>query len=429
MGAKRRIGVRMVAAAAAALAVAAAAGCSPGNDAQSAPGASSRAHRPTAPAPEAAAITRVFDTIHKRYADALVGICMGAIDGSTRAIKCYGTVSRKSKERPTPSTLFQIASISKTFTTTLLALRVSQGKVRFKDPVRNYIPLNAGSSGIPGTMTLLDLANHYSGLPRSTPVADPLAVASSDEYFLAAASCEARPGCAAGPPGGQYEYSNFAYGVLGEALARNDGRRDGPYSAWEKDNEAAITKPLGLADTHSWLAWRALAPDRFEARRARALSRDTLRETEPPMFPPAPWGDAAAGLYSSSNDMLKWLSYSMGLSGTPELDKARPYLYDTPSLIRSRLDPPDPRKAIALAWRVDVYGSGPSKATCISKDGLSRGFSSHMLFVKDRPLGAFVLLNNAPENPVPGTIAKDLINSLPGAEEAGNRAMCGAVGG
>jgi serine-type D-Ala-D-Ala carboxypeptidase/endopeptidase len=420
----------MVAATAAALAACAIAGCSPGREAQSAHGAPSRAHRATAPAPpEAASITRVFDTIHKRYAGALVGICMGAIDGSARAVKCYGTVSRESNERPTPSTLFQIASISKTFTTTLLALRVSQGKVRLEDPLRNYIPLNAGSSGIPGSMTLLDLANHYSGLPRSTPVGDPLAVASSDEYFRAAASCESRPGCAAGPPGGQYEYSNFAYGVLGEALARNDGHRDGPYSAWEKDNEAAITKPLGLPDTHSWLAWRAIAPNRFDARRARALNSETLQEAEPPMFPPAPWGDAAGGLYSSSNDMLKWLSYSMGLSGTPALAKARPYLYDTPSLIRSREDPPDLHRAIGLAWRVDLRTNGEFKTTCISKDGLSRGFSSHMVFVKHRRVGAFVLLNNAPENPSPGMIARDLINSLPSAEGSGNRATCGPVEG
>jgi CubicO group peptidase (beta-lactamase class C family) len=145
------------------------------------------------------------------------------------------------------------------------------------------------------------------------------------------------------------------------------------------------------------------------------------------MFPPAPWADAAGGLYSSSNDMLKWLSYSMGLSGTDALDKARPYLYDTPSLIRSREQPPDPARAVGLAWRVDLRRNGKFKETCISKDGLARGFSAHMLFVKDRPLGVFVLMNNAPENPTTGTIARDLINSLPSAKESGNRATCGPV--
>jgi CubicO group peptidase (beta-lactamase class C family) len=352
---------------------------------------------------------------------------MGAIDRSARAVKCYGKVARGSKRRPTPSTLFQIASLSKTFTATLLALRVDQGKVRFEDPLASYIPADDGSSSIPSTMTLLDVANHYSGLPRMTPVADSLAIASSDEYFRAAADCEVRQGCTVGPPGRQYVYSNFAYGVLGEALARNDGHADSPYSAWEKDNEASVTGPLGLSDTHSWLAWRAIAPDRFDARRARALMDNPPHEAEPPMFPPAPWGDAAGGLYSSSNDMLKWLSYSMGLSGTPGLDKARPYLYDTPSLIRSRTQPPNPRRAVGLAWRVDIHGSGRSRATCISKDGLSRGFTAHMAFVKHRPLGVFVLLNNEPENPATAMIARDLINSLPSARSSGNRTTCGAV--
>ena len=43
----------------------------------------------------------IFDSIHRRYRYELLGICMGAIDGGTRAVKCYGRVRAGSKRRPT----------------------------------------------------------------------------------------------------------------------------------------------------------------------------------------------------------------------------------------------------------------------------------------------------------------------------------------
>src|SRR3954470_16575798 len=79
---------------------------------------------PTPPAtPTARSITKAFDSVRKRFAGDIVGICMGAIDQQTRAIKCYGRVSPGSKQKPSRTTLFQIGSLSKTFTATLLALR------------------------------------------------------------------------------------------------------------------------------------------------------------------------------------------------------------------------------------------------------------------------------------------------------------------
>jgi hypothetical protein len=105
----------------------------------------------------------------------------------------------------------------------------------------------------------------------------------------------------------------------------------------------------------------------------------------------------------------------MGLTGTPALNAARRYLYDDPHLIRSRANPPDPRQRIGLAWNIDVHGSGRSETTCISKAGSSRGFTAHMVFVKGRPRGAFVMLNNNPENPPTHAIATELVNSLPAA--------------
>jgi D-alanyl-D-alanine-carboxypeptidase/D-alanyl-D-alanine-endopeptidase len=377
------------------------------------------------PAPSTRQLTRVFDAIHRRYAHEILGICMGAIDRQARAVKCYGRVSRDSSRRPDPTTLFQIGSLSKTFTATLLALRVKGGAVRLEDPVRQYLTQGDGRDTVPSSMTLLDLADHYSGLPRDTPSGRD-SVPSLDQYLAAAGQCEAAPGCTVAPPGRRYAYSNYAYGVLGELLGTRDGFTDSTVSAWEQDNAANVTGPLGLSDTHSWFGWRALSAVDFDARRARATVGDPPRQASPPYFPPAPFADAAAGLYSSANDMVKWLSFSMGLTGTPELNTARPLLYDTPSLLRPRENPADRRRRVGLGWRADRHGSGASGVTCVYKDGLTRGFTASMIFVKGRGAGAFVMLNTEPENPLTPVIATDLVNSLPPLPRALPNA-CGAV--
>ena len=370
-------------------------------------------------------MTRVFDAIHRRYAHEILGICMGAIDHRTSAVKCYGRVSRNSTQRPNPRTLFQIGSVSKTFTATLLALRVNEGGVRLADPVRQYLGPTTGRDKVPSSMTLLDLADHYSGLPRDTPSGRD-SVPSLDQYLSAIGQCETTRDCTVAPPGRRYAYSNYAYGVLGELLGTRDGFVDSTVSAWEQDNAANVAGPLGLSDTHSWFGWRAMSSATFDARRARATVGDPPQQASPPYFPPAPYADAAAGLYSSANDMVKWLSFSMGLTGTPELNAARPLLYDTSSILKPRENRADRRKRVGLGWRVDVHGSGASRVKCVYKDGLTRGFTASMIFVKGRSAGAFVMLNTEPENPLTPVISTDLVNSLPTVSGSLPHA-CGAV--
>jgi CubicO group peptidase (beta-lactamase class C family) len=180
-----------------------------------------------------------------------------------------------------------------------------------------------------------------------------------------------------------------------------------------------------MADTHSWFGWRAISATTFDRRRARATRGDPPRQPDPPYFPPAPYADAAAGLYSSTPDMVRWLSYSMGLSGTPALNAARPYLYDTPSLIRPRDDAGNPRKKVGLAWNIQVHGHGRTSTTCIAKYGLTRGFTAYIVFVKHHRLGAFVLLNSEPDSPDTPTIGTRLINTLPwGSRSQRHRTVC-----
>jgi D-alanyl-D-alanine-carboxypeptidase/D-alanyl-D-alanine-endopeptidase len=382
------------------------------------PGTTSTTPAPTA-TPSLTSVSKAFDSVRRRHSGDILGICMGAIDQQTSAIKCYGRVSPGSKKKPTRTTLFQIGSVSKTFTATLLALRVNSGAVGLEDPASQYLPAGPDGTQVPASMTLLDLADHYSGLSRDTPSGE-RPPATADAYLSEAGPCSASSGCRVGKPGQRYSYSNYGFGVLGELLAHHDGFSEGATSAWEQDNQANVAGPLGLNDTHSWFGWRAISQQTFDARRARPR-----RHAVPPYFPPAPYADAAAGLYSSANDMMKWMSFSMGLSGTNELSAARPYLYDTAALLRPREDQSDKRRRVGLAWRVDTHGAGKTRVQCVYKDGLTRGFTTSMIFIKGKGIGAFVMLNTEPDTPA---IAAELVNALPSAKKIAPRA-CGAGGG
>jgi CubicO group peptidase (beta-lactamase class C family) len=119
--------------------------------------------------------------------------------------------------------VFEIGSISKTFTATLLASLVADGVVAYDEPVARHLPVKPPVKG--RQITFEDLATHHSGLPRlpggmlasafTRERHDPYA--SFDDARLQRAIAETAPKRA---PGEKFTYSNYGYGLLGCALAR-----------------------------------------------------------------------------------------------------------------------------------------------------------------------------------------------------------------
>ncbi|MGB6268979.1 MAG: serine hydrolase domain-containing protein, partial [Olleya sp.] len=96
-----------------------------------------------------------------------VGIVVGYIDGDTVEYFSNGNSVITNGTPVNEESVFEIGSISKTFTTTLLALKVNDGSMRLEDPISKYLPK---SVKVPTRndkeITLLHLATHTSGLPR-----------------------------------------------------------------------------------------------------------------------------------------------------------------------------------------------------------------------------------------------------------------------
>jgi CubicO group peptidase (beta-lactamase class C family) len=138
-------------------------------------------------------------------------------------------------EPPGPDTQFLVASISKTFTAVLVVALRDAGKLSLDDPLETYVA-ESKHAGI----TIRQLLSHVSGMQRE-PVGDvweQLRFPGTDELIAGWNEAER-----IGRPHHLWHYSNLAYSMLGEVVARIDGR------PWYDSLRARVLDPLGLRRT------------------------------------------------------------------------------------------------------------------------------------------------------------------------------------
>ncbi|MDX6689335.1 MAG: serine-type D-Ala-D-Ala carboxypeptidase/endopeptidase [Solirubrobacteraceae bacterium] len=351
-------------------------------------------------------VIEAMDATYTHYKPGLVGLCLGAVDGKVRRIKCYGRVAPGSTNKPDADTLFGIASITKTFTATQLAVQVAQGKVKLGGLVRNFIPPADDPGNFPPNVTLKDLAQHYSGLPRDPPVA----VTDFHQLFQLAGDCYATPGCRAKEPETAGFYSNWAFDILGIVLGRHAGFAPQPLPSgnvmppWEPDLQQQVLFPLGLQHTASFVGFdRAGALPYYTAHVATGVTR-TGAPFFTSQFPGTPVTDAGGGLMSSSRDMLKWLRYSMFGATNGALKDGFPLLYRRPLLYRN-----SGLGKIGLAWNI----TSDKGYKVVNKDGKLAGYESFISFLQNKSRGVFVLLNDDPAAFAAPDVSCRLLRALP----------------
>lgn len=230
-----------------------------------------------------------------------VGFVVGLLDpDGTRRVVAAGSAGR---DRPPldENTLFEIGSITKTFTGVLLAEMDRRGEVEMDAPVSSYLPEGTRIPSRAGReITLADLATHRSSLPRlpgnlvPADVSNPYAAYSVEQMFDFLASYELPRDI-----GSQAEYSNLGVGLLGHVLGLVDG---GGYEAALRER---VLAPLGLEDT-------AIGLDGGRANRI-ARGHDATGDEVPLWDLPALAG--AGALRSDVEDMLQWAAAHLDVEG------------------------------------------------------------------------------------------------------------------
>lgn len=206
----------------------------------------------------------------------------------------------------TENHIYEIGSVTKTFTGLLLADMVRKGEVGLNDPIAKYLPPGIKAPEFNGKqITLAHLVTHRSSLPRmpdNMPAANPAdPYADYDEKLLFAFLDKVKLDHEIGS---QEEYSNFGMGLLGTLLARAAGK-DYPTLLRQR-----ILEPLGMKDT--WLT----VNDHNRAMIAPGHSGGA---------PVANWElnsmSPAGAIKSSAAQMARYVSAQLGLTKSP-LNKA-----------------------------------------------------------------------------------------------------------
>ena len=143
------------------------------------------------------------------------------------------------------STEFQIGSITKTFTATLLAEMVQSDKVHLDDPIGKYLPAAAHTPAYKGQqITLLNLAEQNSGLPE---MPTNFAPSNSDDPYADYADTKLYDFLGdyalTRAPGAKFEYSNVGVGLLGTLLA------NAAHTDYASLVNSGVLEPLGMNET------------------------------------------------------------------------------------------------------------------------------------------------------------------------------------
>jgi CubicO group peptidase (beta-lactamase class C family) len=296
-----------------------------------------------------------------------VGIVVGTIGPSGREVIAYG---KRAKDGPPVDgdTFFEIGSVTKVFTSLLLADMVERGELMLDTPVAKLLPESVKVPSRNGKqISLLDISMQVSGLPRMPSNFHPADPANPYADYDTARLYEFLSGYTLTRDIGEnYEYSNLAVGLLGHALARKAGM------TYEQLLRERILHPLGMNDTTITLTG--------EQRKRLAAGHG------PGLGPAKNWDlDALAGagaIRSTANDMLKFLAANRELTDTPLKPAMR-------RMRAVRRETGSPGLSIMMAWHVwNKYGT-----EIIWHNGATAGYHSFAGFDPSRKTGVVVLCN------------------------------------
>jgi CubicO group peptidase (beta-lactamase class C family) len=283
------------------------------------------------------------------------GVAIGVIDHGDQRVFAFGTADADS--------IFEIGSITKTFTGLIMVRMAERGTLRLDEPVRELLPPGIAVRPPGPEITLLDLATHHSGLPRNPDNLNPadqrnpwVDYRAGDLYAYIHKRGVGRP------ENPRFLYSNIGFGVLGTALANRAGES---YPDLVREE---ITGPLAMSDT------AVLLPPDKAARMI--LGRDASDH------PVRPWGFGAVapagGIRSTAADMLIWLEAQLH----PEKHGAMQSALELSHRVRATADS---GHSIALAWIYDA------DTGVYWHNGATGGYSSYAFFEPKADLAAVVL--------------------------------------
>lgn len=330
-------------------------------------------------------VAQAVRPVMERYG--VPGIAVGIVTKGQRYVYDYGIASKSTGRPVTSDTLFEIGSVSKTFTATLASYAQVSGKLSLSDMASKYLPSLRGSSF--DKVSLLNLGTHTpGGFPLQVPD-DVTNNAQLMAYFQ-----DWKPAYA---PGTYRTYANPSIGLLGMIAAKS----------MSEDFVALMEGKLfpGLGMKHTYLDVPKAEMENY--------AQGYTREDEPIRMAPGILALEAYGIRTTAGDLLRFVEANMGVLDLDEkLQRAitdthtgyyrigamtqdliweqYPYPVELNDLLagNSAKVSMEPNPAVRLDPPSHLQGD-----VLINKTGSTNGFAAYVAFVPEKKIGIVLLAN------------------------------------
>jgi len=324
------------------------------------------------------------------------GMAVAVTIGGQRSYFNYGVASKESGQKVTEDTLFEIGSISKTFTATLASYAQVTGALSFSDKASRYMPALAGSRF--DEISLLDLATYAAG---GLPLQFPDGV--TDQDTMIAYYRNWRPAYSAGT---HRQYSNPSIGLFGHLAAQSMGK------SFDDLMEHMLFPALGLKRTYI----------RVPQDRMSDYAYGYSKDGKPIRVSPGIWDSEAYGVKTTSADLIRFAEANMNGSTLDEtmqraIRATHTGYYRVGDMIQG------------LAWEMFTYPADlermlagnsvqvsfkpnevtrfdallpPREDVLINKTGSTNGFGAYVAVVPAQAIGVVMLANK--NYPIPARV-------------------------
>lgn len=299
------------------------------------------------------------------YVDAqmFMGSVLVAKNGKIIFSKGYGMADLEWSVPNSPTTRFNIASMTKQFTAASILLLEDRGKLKTDDLVKKYLP-DAPASW--DKITIYNLLTHTSGIPDDAAKYEP---GTPDKLVFNDKPLDFQPG-------EKWAYTNLGYIVLGYLLEKITGQT---YEDFVQEN---IFKPLGMNDSGMFSFVTVIS------RRASGYWPGSNGIENADRSFDTRIGFSSGSLYSSTEDLLRW---EVGLFGGRML---------SPASLRKMTTP------FKSDYSCGLHVNRVNGHLMIEHDGNNIGFNSDMAYYPEDRIAVIVLANRN------GTITGELTKAL-----------------
>ncbi|MFC1538918.1 serine hydrolase domain-containing protein [Candidatus Latescibacterota bacterium] len=317
-----------------------------------------------------------LDSVVNKYSmkllkdNSMAGLSLGIYNNGETFFYNYGSIEKDKQIIPTQNTIYEIGSITKTFTGILLAHAVLENRINLNDDIRTYLKNydNLQYDGIP--IKVINLANHSSGLPEdlypeeiqnieNPSMFDIINVFEGDKGALFLRDLhKVKPDTALGS---KIQYSNTGVIILGIILENVYGTS---YSELIKEY---FTRPLGMNNTET--VYFESDTDNYTKgydKKGNIMPHITFQIA-----------GAAGGLKSTAYDMILYIKENI-----KEMDEAIKLSHESTISIDGQ--------EIGLGWQMCKNTMGDKQ---LWHDGGEPGFSSYIAIIPEKNIGIICLTN------------------------------------